>query len=603
MNRTWSLRGLRRLAAIAIVVLAAAYVALPLIASTRLVRNSIALELSEWSGYRVSIGAAPEISVWPGFRATLSNVTMSEWSSANGQPVISVDELELDLSPLAVLRGGVEFSAARFVRPVLYLASTETSVSLPPLPLGSRIARSVLTARLALAINPAGPNFTDLPADAFGSVEIVDATIAAGTPSDHSEIATDISATVDLPALNLPGRLTAAGKVNDEPVSIDIHAGQPLLLMAGGLSQLSARIDSKFLNASFDGAFQVDEKIEGKLKFATPSVRDGLAWIDKKLAQGMTDTPASLSADVSGSFRELNLDQVDMTIGTSNAVGALDFAVAKSVPSLAGTLAFQTLDLDDALAVFNPHEKADGGASGFNWSNVDLRVSAAHATAGSVSLADVAASVNIHDGRSVFDISDATALGGSLQAGLRIDGQNDNPSMQLSVRGSDLDGTMLGHALGLPRLLPAAQGSLTVTLKGAPGRLSDIANTADGSMTARFGSGHFQAFDLASFRGLIGRGGFFSLDKVGKRSLEIDGAEFKADVKAGVANIDIADIELPDRRLVLSGLAPIGGPGLALTGAILPKSPADAAPEARFFVGGSWAEPLISSAVPGAPPE
>ena len=262
MNRVWSLRDLRRLAAIAIVVVAAAYVALPLLASTRLVRDSIAVELSQWSGYRVSIGAAPEIGVWPGFRAKLSNVTLSEWASADGRPTITIEELELDLSPFAALRGNVEFSAARFVRPVFYLAKTDAGVKPPSLPLGSRIALSVMKARAMLATNPGRPNFADLPADAFGSVEIVDGAIAAGSSDSHQDLATDISGTIELPALNLPARIVLHGKINAEPISLDIHAGQPLLLLAGGLSQISASIDSGFLSASFDGAFQVDEVIE-----------------------------------------------------------------------------------------------------------------------------------------------------------------------------------------------------------------------------------------------------------------------------------------------------------------------------------------------------
>ncbi len=498
MNRTWSLRGLRRLAAIAVVALAVAYVALPLLASTRLVRDRIALELSDWSGYRVSIDAAPEISVWPGFRATLSNVTLSEWSRADGRPVVTVEELELDLSPLAALRGDVEFSAARFVRPVLYLSSKDTGLSLPPLPLGSRIARSVMMARIALATNSGQPNFTDLPTDAFGSVEIVDGAVASGGPQDHIDLATDISGTVELSALNLPGRIVGTGKVNAEPFAVDIRARQPLLLLAGGVSQLSASIESKPFSASFDGAFQIDEKIEGKAKFAMPSIRDGLAWIDERLGQGMADTPISLSTQLTGAPRQLKLDQLEMTIGGSEAVGVLDLTLSKSVPSLAGTLAFQMLDLDDALAVFDPYERADAEAksSWLKWSNVDLRVSAAQATAGSLALADVAASANIHGGRSTFDISDATALGGSLQAGLRIDDQNEKPSMELSVRASDIDGAMLGQALGMPRLVPAARGSFAVTLKSPPTRLSAMPGAADGSMTANFGSGHFAAFDL-----------------------------------------------------------------------------------------------------------
>ena len=54
-----------------------ATLALPYAASTRLVRDRIALEMSEWSGLDVAIGAAPEISVWPDLQAILTDVTLS----------------------------------------------------------------------------------------------------------------------------------------------------------------------------------------------------------------------------------------------------------------------------------------------------------------------------------------------------------------------------------------------------------------------------------------------------------------------------------------------------------------------------------------------
>lgn len=605
MNQIWSLRRLRRLAALAVVAIAAAYVAAPMLASTRLVRDSITLELSEWSGYRVSLGSAPEISIWPGLRAKLSNVTLSERSRADAPAVITIEELELDLSPLAVLRGGIAFSAARFVRPVLYLAKTDTGVSLPPLPSGSRIARSVLAARLALGLRPGSQELPDLPTDPFGSVEIVDGAISIGTPADHTDLATDVFGAIDWPALNFPGRVAGTGKLDGEPVAVDIHAAQPLLLLAHGLSPLSVKIESGLLNATFEGQYQIDEKIEGKAAFSASSLRDGLAWIGGRPDVGVTDTPASLSAQLSGSLGQLKLDQVDMKIGASEAVGSLEFVHSETAPSLSGTLAFHMLDLDDALAVFDPYEKA-GAAIGTGWpkwSTVDLRVSAAQATAGSVALEDVAASVNIHDSRLAFDISDATALGGSFQAGLRIDDRAGLPAMELAVRGSDIDGAMLGQALGLPRLVPIAKGSVSVVLKGPASRLSALADKADGSIAANFADGHFDAFDLESFSDLLVRGGFFTLDDVAKRRLDVERIQFKAGVKAGIATVDIADVELQDRRLVLSGLAPIGGHGLALTGAILPKEPADAKPESRFFVGGSWNAPMISSVAPGAAPE
>ena len=50
---------------------------LPYAASTRIVRDRIAHEMSDWSGLEVSIGATPEISIWPTFQAILTDVTLS----------------------------------------------------------------------------------------------------------------------------------------------------------------------------------------------------------------------------------------------------------------------------------------------------------------------------------------------------------------------------------------------------------------------------------------------------------------------------------------------------------------------------------------------
>ncbi|MDP1092430.1 hypothetical protein Q6316_29750, partial [Klebsiella pneumoniae] len=53
--------------------------------------------------------------------------------------------------------------------------------------------------------------------------------------------------------------------------------------------------------------------------------------------------------------------------------------------------------------------------------NLDLRLSAAHATAGPIQLTDMAGTAQVKNGLAVFDISDAGAFGGNIQASLRFD--------------------------------------------------------------------------------------------------------------------------------------------------------------------------------------
>src|SRR6187551_3046041 len=65
--------------------------ALPMIASTRIVQDRIALEMSAWSGYRVDLASAPEIEIWPSFKAILNDVRLSDWDDQTHQPVLDAE--------------------------------------------------------------------------------------------------------------------------------------------------------------------------------------------------------------------------------------------------------------------------------------------------------------------------------------------------------------------------------------------------------------------------------------------------------------------------------------------------------------------------------
>src|SRR5215813_5490342 len=79
----------------AVAILAVLIVAmLPLIASTRIVQDRIALEMSAWSGYRVELGAAPEIQIWPTFRAVLNDVSLSDWDDTSHRPVLEAESID-----------------------------------------------------------------------------------------------------------------------------------------------------------------------------------------------------------------------------------------------------------------------------------------------------------------------------------------------------------------------------------------------------------------------------------------------------------------------------------------------------------------------------
>jgi AsmA protein len=217
--------------------------------------------------------------------------------------------------------------------------------------------------------------------------------------------------------------------------------------------------------------------------------------------------------------------------------------------------------------------------------------------AGSVNLADVAATVQVKNRLAVLDLSDATAFGGTIQAGIRFDAGSGLPQAEMRLLASGVDAGALASAAGMTRLVPVGQGAVSVILKGPGASWASILENASGSISANVGQGALSGLDLAGLLDRIKRGGFFALDEVSKGTLPIAGAEFKASVANGVARIEKAEARAAGgQRLWLQGIVPYVGRGLALSGGVTPTGQ-DAAP-ATFFVGGSWNAPFISPVVP-----
>src|SRR5690606_12840586 len=99
--------------------------------------------------------------------------------------------------------------------------------------------------------------------------------------------------------------------------------------------------------------------------------------------------------------------------------------------------------------------------------NLDLRLSVVKATAGPVTLANVAATAQVKPGRAVFDISDSAVFGGNVQTGVRIDRKFEGNQVELRFLATDIDGGQFAKAAGLTPLFPQAKGTLSLMLKGS----------------------------------------------------------------------------------------------------------------------------------------
>lgn len=596
---------------LAIIALALLVAFVPMIASTQIVRDRISLEMSSRTGYRVQLGAAPEIDVFPTFHATLNNVTLSEWGDA-GRPVVEAERVEIDLSAMAALAGNIVFSDVSIIRPTVRVAPSGPFY-VPITPGGGRIVRSVELAREVVAANPTNPDLGALPSDPFGSIEFSDGRIVASRDGKDVELVTSLSGNIDWTTVDRPGKLSATGIWRGESITLTLASPNPLILFAGGVAPVSFSAKSNPVSATFEGAVNMaaDLYLDGEFTFSAPSLPRLLEWSQSDIAPTNAIGSVAMSGRLTGNAQRAKFDDTEIVLDGNPGMGVLDVSLAGVIPSIAGTLAFDTLDLRSFLSAFTPLTSAGGDEVSeidiaiADQMALDLRLSAARATVGSIGLTDVAATAQVKDGLAAFDISDATAFGGTLQAGMRLDHTSDVETAGLRILASDIDGAIFGAATGFPTLVPTGRGTISVTLNGPAKSWDSLLQQADGSISASFGPGAIKGVDMAAFLTRASQAGFFALAEVAKGEFPIKAAELKAELANGVARIETADIRSEAHDVWLAGLVPYVGGGLALSGKVFPGG-ADRAvtrPEATFFVGGSWNVPFVSPILQAAPLE
>ncbi|WP_274630042.1 AsmA family protein [Arvimicrobium flavum] len=578
------------------------YVIVPLVASTRIVKERIAFEMSAWSGYHVSIGSAPIVRLFP-LRAVLTDVTLTEWTR-DAAPVLAADQAIINLSPLAALTGDIYFAKVRLVRPVLRVERNESGIYLPRLPGGGRMANAVKDAQVLTAANPENPDLSSLPGDPFGTVEFLGGRIVSGP--DDEEVVASLEGIASWPRLDRSGLLRASGRWRGETVIVELSSSEPMALITGGTAPIHVAFAGSPGNAAFDGTANLSEKpfFSGQAAFSTSSLRRLLEWSHADIGTRPEVNAVSVRGRIQGGNERIKFEDLELSMDGSSGSGVVDLALGQRRPALSGTLAFQQLDLNSFVSALAPVGSNGARSSEVDTTfterlSLDLRMSAARATVGTISLSEVAATAQMRDGLAIFDISDASAFDGRLQAGLRFDRTEQGTEVETSLRATDIDGAAFGQTAGLSRVIPTGRASFSLMLKGPVSRWDDFTKSLAGTVTASFGPGAIPNLDLAKFVAKTQEGGFFALREVATGSLAINKLALKASITNNLARINIAQIDAGQNVIDLSGVVSYAGRGLALRGSIrnstgITSATPDARETARFFVGGTWSEPFIS---------
>ncbi len=613
---------------------------LPFIVSTDAIRVRVAQEISAWTGYSVELREAPRLKVFPVPKASLNGVVLSKLTDEGQKTFMSADRIDVELSPLDAIMGHISFSETQIVRPHINLDGHVTNF--PALldaiaASNGRLGTAIRAQRvLQDAKTTNDPRTVEQASQPFGRVVVRDGTISFDQPADAAANADEDKITKVNMTLEWPQTLSAAtwkgsAQWRKEALQFSLTAAQPLPLLAGGTSDLTASFTSGPASISFQGKGNIsrDRFFEGDLSAQTPSLSNAVRWLSLPSIAGSSQMGAfSLEAAITATPKRWKLANVNLTVGESTAKGVIEIGLEHEQPAVTGTLAFDKLELRNLFAAFvplpdrndtpsgRPDSRADNrdsiDSSFFDHSEFDLRLSAQNATAGPVTLSDVAAAIQIRGGRAIFDIGDAKAFNGTLQANVQIIRDLKSASGELRFNASDIESAQFLSALGFQKPFISGKGNVSLFMKGPANKWSELLSNAQGNISFALNNGQMQGFAVQDFLTQAQNQRFFALERQDNVSLAFNRLDLKANLSDGVATLENAKLDTSDGSLNLAGIVPFIDRSLALSGEVVfPESQlqqqaetdnqAQTQPTAQpqkaplhFFVGGSWDRPFIS---------
>ena len=400
---------------------------------------------------------------------------------------------------------------------------------------------------------------------------------------------------------------------------------------------LKFTVKNALLDWTFDGriglnkAFQMVGSTDVDL-----TVAPHLPWLSRLLPDGMSALGAPLGHNLKAkgaldwSTTGMALSNAKFEMDGNQATGALSLDRRPKRPVIAGTLAFQTLDLtrhlpqgfttqlqpvvvtEAAKTIATPGVIRSG--AGFltgmaatlmqSWGSADremplislidadLRVSSDKLVLGPVTLRRTAATVSNHGGKLLADVA-AFEFDAGRGAG-QISGDFTGPTMKIGLRGrlDNLDAVKATAALFGTSFIEG-RGFVTVDLTGTGTSLNEVVRSAQGRVSTGIPDGGRIAVDLRGLAAASQKRAVEGWSAGGRDQLSFDGLEAVFELTKGVLSAsDQSQVRVRDDVIKLTGTIDMLASQLNLT-ARGPLIGFSSETPSALQISGPWARPTV----------
>lgn len=483
-------------------------------------RDDVAAGFKNFTGRDLSIGGEIDLSLSFSPAVVVEDITVANtgWGSRPEMVTIRRAEARVELIPL--IKGEIRVSSLVLIEPDIFLEidgngdpNWKFETSSP--------GDGVPNADQAGIEQPAGRDDTGPIAESgipvFDHVEIRDGRLTFRNGRTGGVMRLDLTeAVVVAVSKTAPVTVEVAGTWNQAPFSAsgsieplaNIVSGQPILL-AGEFNAFG-------FNVGFGGGVAEPHRLNG-LDLQIEAAGANLASLAPLAGPGLPQLgPVNLETGIRGSVGEINIDNLRMTLASSDATGTLTLFRTGERPRFTGTVTSTSLDLTELLsgledghgAVPGEDQETGTGRHGRIFPDdplplaalavvdLDMGLFAGRLVTSSFPLSEVKARILLDHGTMTVQPLTATVARSRVNGRLRLDAGQDMPSLDVAIAAPKLDLGRLMQEADVSDLFEG-EANIHAELSGTGRSVAALLSNLDGDirLLAEDGRLKTQAFD------------------------------------------------------------------------------------------------------------
>lgn len=587
--------------------------ALPYFISGDAVRAQLIQRAKQITGREMQFSGTPKVSLNPFLGIEINDVVFPDQFNGEGsKPILQMPKLKARLSIAAALSGQVVFSEIQFIRPVFNLKIYSTGQSSWHFPEGKVWSALAEAQELIHQQNSTDPVDTSkLTKINIGLFSVLDGVVEYENEINGSiEKFTSLNATFNWNDTTSPWAFNGSSIWRGDLMQFDVSTQKPLLLMAGGASELAVTINSEPLNFEFDGKANNLSNLffTGKITATSPSLRRALNFMGRQLDAGSSLGQFSIDGNLSGTFSQLKIEEAQVSLDDNESIGNVSYIYTDTGTSrLSGTLAFSNFDLAPYFGDISNNPNAGNtaiGGAGLATLNqlssfeMDLRISSKTVSYDLLVLNNFAGGIITKNGSMTIDIGSVDYADGNVVGFIEAGVVEDKLSIATQLNFTQINSAKILSTKLNNKISITGTGNIEIKLRSSGENKTALTRNLTGETTFDIKDGSLVGIDLLTMKN---ENNIDPQDQTkpaigeGAAPTEFSSLKIKTMINRGVGWLNNSTIESDKMKTSLVGKLDLHLGTLALRGRFIENGKNNPEIEefvGSYFIGGTLQQPL-----------